>query len=58
MVAASGYLFGHVFESVISQVGRYELLVFVALSVVGASAWGIYWFRRRQAGKQHTRLTR
>ena len=57
-VGVLGYLFGHVIESVISHVEKYELLVFVALSVVGASAWGIYWLRRHQAEKQHSEQRR
>jgi membrane protein DedA with SNARE-associated domain len=57
-VGVSGYLFGHVFESVIGRVEKYELLVFIVLSIAGALAWGIYWLRRHQAGKQHSRPTR
>jgi len=57
-VGVSGYLFGHVFESIIGDVEKYELLVFVALSIVGASAWVIHWLRRQHAGKQHSRSTR
>ena len=57
-VGVSGYLFGHVLESIISHVEKYELLLFAALSIVGASVWVIHWFRRHQAGKQHSRPTR
>jgi membrane protein DedA with SNARE-associated domain len=54
-VGVSGYLFGHVFESVIGRVEKYELLGFIALSVVGALVWGIYWLRRHQTGKKDSK---
>ena len=57
-VGVSGYLFGHVFESVIGRVEKYELWAFIALAVVGALVWGLYWFRRRQATKQRSTPTR
>lgn len=57
-VGASGYLFGHVLESVVGRVEKYELLVFIALSVAGALAWGIHWFRNHQAGKQNPTPTK
>lgn len=57
-VGVSGYLFGHVFESIVGRVEKYELLVFIALAAVGALAWGLYWWRRHQAGKQHSTTTR
>jgi membrane protein DedA with SNARE-associated domain len=49
LVGLAGYLFGHVLELVIGKIERYELLLFIALALVGAAVWGIQWIVRRKA---------
>lgn len=47
-IAISGYLFGHVVQWLIEDIKKYEMVLFIALTVLGAIFWSIHWVRSRK----------
>ncbi len=51
-IGVSGYLFGHVVQLFLGNMKKYEMRLFIILTVVGAVFWSVRWIRRRKAAKQ------
>lgn len=50
-IGLAGYTMGSAIERVLGDVRRYERWTFLAIGLVGALAWSLYWLRlRRSAG--------
>jgi membrane protein DedA with SNARE-associated domain len=54
VIAVSGYLFGHVVELFLGKLKRYELVLFIALILIGATVWSLHWFRNHKAAGMST----
>jgi membrane protein DedA with SNARE-associated domain len=51
-IGVCGYLFGQVLELLIGKIERYELLLFIALALLGVVIWCIHWYKRRNKARR------
>lgn len=49
-VGGGGYLFGNLLETLIGDMKRFELELFVGIAIVGAGVWAVHLMRRRKHG--------
>lgn len=49
-VVGGGYLFGHLLETLIGDMKRFETTLFVGIAVAGAGVWAVHFMRRRRRG--------
>jgi membrane protein DedA with SNARE-associated domain len=42
-IGAVGYLFGHVIETIMGDLKRYELRIIIVLAVLGILMWVFFW---------------
>ena len=57
LVAGAGYLFGGIVESVLEDVKRFEIWLFVAIVAIGLGIWLFHWRRARRQDKTPARPT-
>ena len=48
VVGIGGYLFGNLLKIIVGDIKRYELEAFGTIAIIGASIWGVYFYRSRR----------
>ncbi len=47
-IGGAGYFFGHVAETIIGNIRKYELSLFIGLAAAGLIVWSVHWLRRER----------